>query len=166
MLPDCAYWIRYLAKTVKILEYDERAGSQLSVASIAKILGYYLREMRGSELSVGTMIAGFDQQEGQPALFYVDSEGCCVAGDVFCVGSGGNLAYSILDDSIKNLKDMTIDEAVEVATWALRHATFRDSYSGGYVNVIHINSTGCHHLKRIDVRSNQLRVANENQQGT
>ena len=125
----------------------------MTVASIAKLLGASLRESRGMELSVGTMIAGFDRLSCQPALFYVDSEGSCVPGDVFCVGSGANLAYSILDDSEKKLSDMTVDEAVDVATWALRHATFRDSFSGGYINVIYINATGCHHLKRIDVRT-------------
>lgn len=125
----------------------------MTVASIAKLLGASLRESRGMELSVGTMIAGFDRHSCQPGLFYVDSEGSCVPGDVFCVGSGANLAYAILDDSEKKLSDMTVDEAVDVATWALRHATFRDSFSGGYINVIYINSTGCHHLKRIDVRT-------------
>jgi 20S proteasome alpha/beta subunit len=152
MCLDCAYWIRRLARQVEIIEY-ENGGSQMTVASIAKLLGASLRESRGMELSVGTMIAGFDRLSCQPALFYVDSEGSCVPGDVFCVGSGANLAYSILDDSEKKLGDMTVDEAVDVATWALRHATFRDSFSGGYINVIYINGTGCHHLKRIDVRT-------------
>jgi 20S proteasome subunit beta 5 len=85
-------------------------------------------------------------------VYYVDSEGSCVPGSFFCVGSGANLAYSVIDDE-KQLKTMTLEGAVDLATWAIRHATYRDGYSGGYINVIHINSTGIHHLKRVDSRT-------------
>jgi len=144
-----------LAREVEILEY-KHGGTPLPVASVAKLLGATLRDVRGMDLSVGTMIAGFDRGTGRPALFYVDSEGSCVPGDVFCVGSGASLAYSVLDDSAAStagLQGMTVDQAADVATWAIRHATFRDGMSGGYVNIIYINATGCHHLKRIDVRT-------------
>jgi 20S proteasome subunit beta 5 len=86
-------------------------------------------------------------------VYYVDSEGACVTGTFFCVGSGANLAYSVIDHSEKELKDMDLEEAVELATWAIRHATYRDGYSGGYINVIHIDSTGIHHVKRVDSRT-------------
>ena len=86
-------------------------------------------------------------------VFYVDSEGSCVPGDFFCVGSGANLAYSVIDDRIKEAKDMGLEEAVELATWAIRHATYRDGYSGGYINVFHVNSSGCHHVRRVDSRT-------------
>ena len=86
-------------------------------------------------------------------VYYVDSEGSCVPGDFFCVGSGANLAYSIMDNSQKSLKDMTLQEAVKLATWAIRHATYRDGYSGGYINVIHIDSDGIRHIKRVDSRT-------------
>lgn len=89
-------------------------------------------------------------------MYYVDSEGSCVHGDFFCVGSGANLAYSIIDNNEKQSKDMTLSEAVELATWAIRHATHRDGYSGGYINIIHINSTGLHHIKRVDSKTLSL----------
>ena len=89
-------------------------------------------------------------------MYYVDSEGSCVPGNFFCVGSGANLAYSIIDSSQKKLDDLSLEEAVELATWAIRHATYRDGYSVGYINIIHINSTGCHHIKRIDSRTLSL----------
>lgn len=154
-----------MARQVEILEYDN-GGARLPVASIAKMLSAALRDARGRDLSVGTMIAGFDRGKGRPALFYVDSEGSCVPGDVFCVGSGANLAYSVLDDSAattKSLRSMTVDEAADVATWALRHATFRDGFSGGYINIIYINATGCHHLRRIDIRTLAVRASADDQ---
>ena len=86
-------------------------------------------------------------------VYYVDSNGVCLKGNVFSVGSGSALAYSIIDSSWNDLQtNYTLDEAVNLAIWGVRHATYRDSYSGGYINIIHINSSGVHHIKRIDSR--------------
>lgn len=62
---DCAFWIRRTARQAKVLEYEH--GSLLRVCSVAKLLAASLREYRGSELSVGTMVAGFDLQINKPA---------------------------------------------------------------------------------------------------
>ena len=62
---DCAFWIRRTARQAKVLEYEH--GSPLRVCSVAKILAASLREYRGSELSVGTMVAGYDLQLNKPA---------------------------------------------------------------------------------------------------
>lgn len=99
------------------------------------------------------MIAGWDiHNDRGSSLYYVDSDGSCVPGKSFCVGSGANMAYSVLDAE-KDLDSMSVCDAVELATWAIRHATNRDGFSGGYINVLHINSTGIHHVKRADSRS-------------
>jgi len=101
------------------------------------------------------MVAGWDTQNGRGAsLYYVDSEGTCIPGKTFCVGSGANLAYSILDS--ETLSDLSVDKAVDLATWAIRHATNRDGFSGGWINVFHINATGIHHMKRLDSRNIQF----------
>ena len=85
-------------------------------------------------------------------VYYLDSTGSCVPGDLFCVGSGGSLAYGILDSGFSDLgckdqdgrpaRDISVEQAVALAARAIRHATHRDSYSGGYINVFHINETG------------------------
>ena len=86
-------------------------------------------------------------------VYYVDSNGVCLKGNVFSVGSGSSLAYSIIDSSWSDLqKTFNLTQAVDLAVWAIRHATYRDSYSGGYINIIHLNSSGVHHIKRIDSR--------------
>jgi len=105
------------------------------------------------------MVAGWDTHNNRgPSLFYVDSEGSCISGKSFCVGSGANLAYSILDKE-KNLTELGVDEAIELATWAIRHATQRDGFSGGFINVFHINATGIHHCRHNDSRSVALSLA-------
>jgi 20S proteasome alpha/beta subunit len=95
-----------------------------------------------------------------PALFYVDSDGVCVSGDVFSVGSGSRHAYSILDNTLLRWKAdaasgmlVSLDEAVELAVRAIRHATHRDAFSGGYINVIHLTQHGCEHVLRVHSRN-------------
>lgn len=145
---DCAHYIRYVTRIAKLLEY--RSGSTTPVKTIATILALNLREARGAKLSVGTMICGWDRHDEDgacPRLFYVDSEGTCVPGKSFCVGSGANHAYSVLDS--KDLIELSVEEGSELALLAIRLATNRDGYSGGYINVFHIGEKGIKHVKRV-----------------
>lgn len=89
----------------------------------------------------------------------MDSSGVCVGpGRCFSVGSGSSLAYSVVDDAWSKLQASgSLDDAIELATWAVKHSTHRDSYSGGFINVFKIDKTGCHHLKRIDSRSLRIK---------
>lgn len=68
---DCAFWIRRTARQAKVLEYEH--GSPMKVCSVAKLLAASLREYRGSELSVGTMVAGYDQQTSQPSCKIIEN---------------------------------------------------------------------------------------------
>jgi 20S proteasome subunit beta 5 len=145
---DCAHYIRYATRIAKLLEH--RSGAQTPVKTIATILAQNLRENRAAKLSVGTMVCGWDRpdrEEGGPVLYYVDSEGTCVPGESFCVGSGANHAYSVLDS--KDVASLSPHEAVEHAAVCIRLATSRDGYSGGYINVFHIGKDGIKHMKRV-----------------
>lgn len=53
------------------------------------------------------------------------------------------------DSSIDSLE---LETVIDRAIWAVRHATHRDGYSGGYINAVLVNSTGIFHMKRIDCR--------------
>lgn len=147
---DCTYWIRRVAAEVNTLENEGSDKSEIPVSTVAKLLSKYLRQYKGSDISIGTMIAGWDKRSQCSSLYYVDSAGVCVEGDSFCVGSGAKLAYSIIDDHEEIFPKMLLDEAVKITIMAIRHAAHRDGYSGGYINIIHVNSTGIHHIKRID----------------
>ena len=148
------------------------------------------------------------------AVYYVDSEGNCVSGDLFCVGSGGSLAYAVLDsafnsiqsrhtkssssylsslplfpsddktgsidinhdnlnieassshseathtstDSVDSSRKMSLQTAVDIAVRAIRHASHRDSYSGGYINVFYVNCKGAYHIYREDSRNIPISV--------
>ena len=50
------------------------------------------------------------------------------------------------------LASMSQQEALDTAVRAVRHATYRDGFSGGYINVLIVNASGIHHLRRVDCR--------------
>lgn len=94
------------------------------------------------------MVCGSDPQRGN-SIFYVDSEGTRLKGDLFCVGSGQTFAYSILDAEYHwNLQK---DQAIDLAKRAILASTHRDSYSGGSINIYYINTGCCEFCGNFDV---------------
>jgi 20S proteasome subunit beta 5 len=134
---DCSFWERNLALQCRIYELGE--GKRISVASASKLLGNTVYGYKGYGLSMGTMIAGWDEGKG-PALYYVDNDGTRLKGQRFSVGSGSTYAYGILDDGYR--PDLTLKQAIELGKRAIYHATHRDAYSGGIINVYCIQKDG------------------------
>lgn len=134
---DCAFWARELGIRCRLFELRNRV-PRMSVAAASKLLANTLYHYRGYGLSVGTMIAGWDTQG--PGLYYVDSEGTRLKGNLFSVGSGSTYAYGVLDAGYR--WDLSVDDACELGRRAVYHATHRDAYSGGIINVYHIGKDG------------------------
>lgn len=165
---DCSYWLRALTAEASWYQGggdtdptdDHGVRPRLSVARASRILANALYANRHMNLSVGTMIVGFDSsgdddddahdhKEGgkedalarehvansihKPHIYYVDSSGLRIGGDIFAVGSGSTFALSILDTERRY--NMTTDEAIALGVKAIRHSTFRDAFSGGYIHV-------------------------------
>lgn len=82
-------------------------------------------------------------------LYYVDSEGNRVCGDLFAVGSGSMYAYGVMDSGLR--QDLTVEEACELGRRAIYQATYRDAYSGGQVNLYHVHSEGWTRVSQEDV---------------
>ncbi|CAI5970919.1 unnamed protein product [Closterium sp. NIES-65] len=133
---DCQFWQRNLGKQCRLHELEN--GRRISVAGASKLLANTLFSYRGMGLSIGTMVAGWD--ETGPKLFYVDSEGSRYEGRRFSVGSGSTYAYGVLDAGYR--WDMSVEEAEELGRRAIYHATFRDSASGGTASVYHVGPEG------------------------
>lgn len=85
------------------------------------------------------MCAGVTPQEG-PALYYIDSDGTRLAGNLFCVGSGQTFAYGVLDAEYRF--DLSEEEALELGSRSILAATHRDAYSGGFINLYHVKEDG------------------------
>jgi len=87
---------------------------------------------------MGLMLSGVD--EDGPHLYYINTEGSRIKGDMFSVGSGMTYAYGVLDSQYNY--DMTLEEAIELGRKAIYHATHRDTGSGGVVRVYHVHKNG------------------------
>lgn len=134
---DCSFWERNLSQQTRM--HELREGKRISVAAASKLLGNTVYQYKGQGLSMGTMIAGWDHTTG-PALYYIDSDGTRLEGKRFSVGSGATYAYGVLDNGYR--KEMTVEEAVELGKRSIFHATHRDAYSGGVINVYCITKDG------------------------
>ena len=92
---DCGFWIRFLRSEAKFYE-SFHEGQYITVARASRILSNILYQNRELNLSLGTMLMGYDSREGF-SIYYVDNSGVRIKGDMFAVGSTeGNLKiYSI-----------------------------------------------------------------------
>lgn len=133
---DCSYWERLLGMQCRLYELENK--KRISVCAASKILSNMVYRYKGMGLSMGTMIAGWDNKGSQ--LYYVDNDGMRLSGNKFCVGSGSMLAYGVLDTEYNY--EMTIEQAINLGKRAIFHAGHRDVYSGGSVNVYHIMEEG------------------------
>uniref|UniRef100_T1J280 Proteasome subunit beta n=1 Tax=Strigamia maritima TaxID=126957 RepID=T1J280_STRMM len=143
---DCVYWERVLAKQCRI--YELRNRERISVAAASKLLANMVYNYKNMGLSMGVMIAGHDKRGS--GLYYVDSEGTRLKGDVFSVGSGSMYALGVLDSAYKF--DLKATDAYELARKAIYHATYRDAYSGGIVRVYHVKETGWQKISEDDCK--------------
>ena len=121
---DCLFWLSYLGKECRL--HELRHKRRISVAAASKILSNIVFNYKGMGLSLGSMICGVTPQEG-PALYYVDSDGSRLQGDLFCVGSGQTFAYGVLDAEYNY--DLTVEEALALGTRSILAATHRVTLS-------------------------------------
>ncbi|KAI4818286.1 hypothetical protein KUCAC02_011633 [Chaenocephalus aceratus] len=113
---DCQYWERLLAKECRL--YRLRNNHRISVAAASKLLS----NMMG------------------PGLYYVDDNATRLSGCMFSTGCGSSFAYGVVDSGYR--EDMTVEEAYELGRRGIAHATHRDAYSGGFVNMYHMREDG------------------------
>lgn len=158
---DCLFWQRNLGMQCRM--HELRNKERISVAAASKLLSNTMSYYRGMGLSMGTMVAGWDNKG--PQLYYVDSDGTRLQSTkgmpYFSCGSGSTYAYGVLDTAYK--WDMTTEEAVELGKRAIYHATFRDAYSGGVNNVYHVQKTGWTKVFSGDTYAHHDRFSAENE---
>ncbi|POS88378.1 proteasome-domain-containing protein, partial [Erysiphe pulchra] len=134
---DCQFWLATLSQQCRL--HELRNKRRISVAAASKILANMIYKYKGMGLSMGTMIAGVTPSEG-PALYYIDSDGTRLSGNLFCVGSGQTFAYGVLDAEYRY--DLSEEKALELGSRSILAATHRDAYSGGFINLYHIKEDG------------------------
>ncbi|KAF2173514.1 hypothetical protein M409DRAFT_48479 [Zasmidium cellare ATCC 36951] len=134
---DCQYWLAYLGMQCRL--HELRHKRRITVCAASKILANLVYSYKGMGLSMGTMCAGVTPSEG-PALYYIDSDGTRLSGNLFCVGSGQTFAYGVLDAQYSY--DLSDEDALELGRRSILAATHRDAFSGGFINLYHVKEDG------------------------
>lgn len=135
-IADCQYWETYLGKQCRL--YELREGTRMSVAAASKFLANLVRGYKGMGLSMATMICGWDRTG--PAVYYVDSDGTRMKGDLFSVGSGSTFAYGVLDQGYR--WDLSDEQARDLGRRSIYAAGHRDAFTGNEVNLYHVHENG------------------------
>ena len=82
-------------------------------------------------------------------MFYVDSDGTRLKGDLFSVGSGSTFAYGVLDQGYK--WDLSDEEAQELGRRSIYAAGHRDAFSGNTCNLYHVKEDGWHFIGMLSI---------------
>ncbi|KAJ7839159.1 nucleophile aminohydrolase, partial [Mycena olivaceomarginata] len=130
------YWETYLGMHCRL--HELRNGERISVAAASKYLSNVVYSYKGMGLAMGTMICGWDKTG--PSVYYVDSDGSRMKGNLFSVGSGSTHAYGVLDQGY--CWDLTVPEACELGRRSIYAAGHRDAYTGNSCNLYHVEESG------------------------
>jgi 20S proteasome subunit beta 5 len=85
--------------------FELRHGKEASVAAASRMMVNLINHYKRYGLSMGLMLSGVD--EDGPHLYYINTEGSRIKGDLFSVGSGMTYAYGVLDSFYRY--DMTLE---------------------------------------------------------
>jgi proteasome beta subunit len=119
--------------TVECNLYQIRRSRSITVGASATLLSNHLNQNRHFPYYVQLLIGGVD--ENGPNVYSVDAMGGATREEeIVATGSGSPMAYGVLEDRYH--KDMTEDEAIDIAIRALKSAMKRDAGSGEGIQVV------------------------------
>uniref|UniRef100_A0A8C7P4H7 proteasome endopeptidase complex n=1 Tax=Oncorhynchus mykiss TaxID=8022 RepID=A0A8C7P4H7_ONCMY len=110
--------------------FSMNSGRNPRVVMAVNILQDMLFRYRG-QIGASLILVGWDNKG--PGLYYVDDNATRLSGRMFSTGCGSSYAYGVIDSGSR--EDMTVEEAYELGRRGITHATHRDAYSGGVVNL-------------------------------
>jgi proteasome beta subunit len=113
-------------------------GRPITVRSASKLMANVLFNRRYAPLITQTIVGGLDE-EG-PSLFVLDVLGSLIPDKYAVVGSGTELAISVIEDGYK--ETLTAKEAKDLVTRAIKSAVSRDSMSGDGIDFLIITKEG------------------------
>jgi proteasome beta subunit len=136
---DAQSLARLLRAELELYKYSR--GEQISIQGAATMLANVLQGNKYFPYFVQIIIAGFDSE---PRLYDLDLFGGLLGEKYTSTGSGSIVAYGVLDEGFK--PNLSEQDAVALATRAIRAAVKRDSASGEGVDVVVITKDA---VKRI-----------------
>jgi len=136
LVSDMQILVREVEAYAKLFKLD--ANRPISVKSTAKVMSNLLFSRRLFPLLTQTIVGGFDD-EG-PSLYILDVLGSLIPDKYSAVGSGAEIAFGVLEQNYK--EDMTIEDAKNMVTRAMKSAISRDVMSGDGIDFLTITSKG------------------------
>jgi len=105
--------------------------------TVAKMMSNMMYERRYFPLLTQVIVGGVVDK---PIMYTLDPLGSVLPDEYAAVGTGAEMALGVLDPQYK--KNMTKDEAIDLAKRAVRSAAMRDSASGDGLDVLVITKDG------------------------
>jgi len=118
--------------------YSLDVSRPISVRSAAKLMSTLLFNRRLAPLITQTIVGGLDE-EG-PTLYALDIMGSVIPDEYAAVGSGTEIAMGLLEEGYK--ENLTIEEAKNLVTRAIKSAISRDIMSGNGIDFLIITKDG------------------------
>lgn len=109
--------------------------------SIAKMISGTMYERRFFPYLTQVIVGGVVDK---PMIYTLDPLGSVLPDEYAAVGTGAEMALGVLDPQFKK---GTAEEAVDLATKAIRSATMRDSFTGDGMDVMVIDGEGIREIE-------------------
>ncbi len=136
LVSDMQILIREVEAYANLFRLD--ANRPISVKSAAKVMSNLLFNRRLFPLITQTIVGGMDEEGA--SLYVLDVLGSVIPDKFAAVGSGAEIAIGLLEQGYK--ENMTLKEAKDLVTRAIKSAITRDVMSGDGVDFLTITSEG------------------------
>ena len=136
LVSDMQILIREVEAYANLFRLD--ASRPISVKSAAKVMSNLLFNRRMFPLITQTIVGGMD--EDGASLYVLDVLGSVIPDKYAAVGSGAEIAIGLLEQSYK--ENMTLKEAKDMVTRAIKSAIARDVMSGDGVDFLTVTGEG------------------------
>jgi len=136
LVSDMQILIREVEAYANLFRLD--ANRPISVRSAAKVMSNLLFGRRLFPLITQTIVGGMDDEGA--SLYVLDVLGSVIPDKYAAVGSGAEIAMGVLEQGYKD--GMTIEDAKDLVTRAIKSAISRDVMSGDGVDFLTITSEG------------------------
>jgi len=136
LVSDMQILIREVEAYANLFRLD--ANRPMPVKSAAKVMSNLLFNRRLFPLITQTIVGGIDE-EGT-SLYVLDVLGSVIPDKYAAVGSGAEIALGVLEQGYKD--GLTVKEARDLVTRAIKSAVSRDIMSGDGVDFLYITKEG------------------------
>jgi proteasome beta subunit len=136
LVSDMQVLIREVEAYANLFKLD--ANRPMAVRSAAKVMSNLLFSRRLFPLITQTIVGGLDEEGA--SLYVLDVVGSLIPDNYAAVGSGAEIAYGVLEQGYK--EGLTMKEATDLVTRAMKSAISRDVMSGDGVDFLYITKEG------------------------